>query len=397
MIAQQARALDHDPASRVTPGCSSSRRSRPGRSAIPIRARGARSGTATSRCCERCTSRSPTPRRRSKARTACAPRRGRRATDDPRSGAPAGRHPSRPGSARAAPGPRSRTSSRSSCTRTFAATRRRATNTAALVPAADGHGYWLVGCDGSVYHFGPAPRISTRRGARSRATAASSPPSATPGGRGPLVGCRRRHDRDRRRRARAAVRTTAVRADHRAQPRCRGGNGLLGRDRDRRACSPPDPSPTSATSRARIRPRHVVGIAATRSGRGYWLVASDGAVFAFGDARAFGSAPTRRQQPSSAPIVGIAPTADERGYWLVGRDGSVVRLRRRPVPRRRHVATAAVSVQRTPRRTRTDGRDRLDAGSTAQGYWMFGTTGRVVARGAAGSLGGDNNLALLTQ
>ena len=35
----------------------------------------------------------------------------------------------------------------------------------------------------------------------------------------------------------------------------------------------------------------VVGIAATPDGGGYWLVAADGGVFAFGDARFFGSAP----------------------------------------------------------------------------------------------------------
>ncbi|HET9690195.1 MAG TPA: hypothetical protein VFP61_03525, partial [Acidimicrobiales bacterium] len=33
----------------------------------------------------------------------------------------------------------------------------------------------------------------------------------------------------------------------------------------------------------------VVGIAATPSGRGYWLVASDGGIFAFGDAKFHGS------------------------------------------------------------------------------------------------------------
>ena len=31
-----------------------------------------------------------------------------------------------------------------------------------------------------------------------------------------------------------------------------------------------------------------------------------------------------------------------------------------------------------------------------QGYWIFGTTGRVVGLGAAPDYGGDNNLALAT-
>ena len=35
--------------------------------------------------------------------------------------------------------------------------------------------------------------------------------------------------------------------------------------------------------------KHIVGIAATPDGRGYWLVAADGGVFSFGGARFFGS------------------------------------------------------------------------------------------------------------
>ena len=33
----------------------------------------------------------------------------------------------------------------------------------------------------------------------------------------------------------------------------------------------------------------VVGMAATPDGKGYWLVAADGGIFAFGDARFYGS------------------------------------------------------------------------------------------------------------
>jgi len=33
----------------------------------------------------------------------------------------------------------------------------------------------------------------------------------------------------------------------------------------------------------------IVGMAATPAGGGYWLVASDGGIFSFGDARFFGS------------------------------------------------------------------------------------------------------------
>jgi hypothetical protein len=64
----------------------------------------------------------------------------------------------------------------------------------------------------------------------------------------------------------------------------------------------------------------VVGMAATRTGRGYWLVASDGGIFAFGDAHFFGSAGAMRLHQ---PIVGVAATPTGRGYWLVARDGGI--------------------------------------------------------------------------
>ncbi|MHB1584228.1 MAG: hypothetical protein ACYCU7_01320 [Acidimicrobiales bacterium] len=53
---------------------------------------------------------------------------------------------------------------------------------------------------------------------------------------------------------------------------------------------------------------------------GYWLVASDGGVFAFGGAGYYGSAATEKLD---APIVGLVPTSDGKGYWLIGADGGV--------------------------------------------------------------------------
>jgi N-acetylmuramoyl-L-alanine amidase len=66
--------------------------------------------------------------------------------------------------------------------------------------------------------------------------------------------------------------------------------------------------------------RPVVGMAATPDGGGYWLVASDGGVFAFGDASFSGS---MGGQPLDHPMVGMAADPATGGYWLVASDGGV--------------------------------------------------------------------------
>src|SRR6266513_2008682 len=49
-----------------------------------------------------------------------------------------------------------------------------------------------------------------------------------------------------------------------------------------------------------------------RGGAGYWLLAKDGGVFAFGDAKYYG--PNRNQ---GNDIAGMAATATGNGYWTV--------------------------------------------------------------------------------
>jgi hypothetical protein len=61
-------------------------------------------------------------------------------------------------------------------------------------------------------------------------------------------------------------------------------------------------------------------MAATPDGGGYWLVASDGGIFSFGDATFFGSTGGMRL---NRPIVGMAATPDGGGYWLVASDGGI--------------------------------------------------------------------------
>jgi len=64
----------------------------------------------------------------------------------------------------------------------------------------------------------------------------------------------------------------------------------------------------------------IVGTAATQGGGGYWLAASDGGIFNYGDAGFFGSAGGIHL---NQPIVGMAATPDGGGYWLVARDGGI--------------------------------------------------------------------------
>ncbi len=66
--------------------------------------------------------------------------------------------------------------------------------------------------------------------------------------------------------------------------------------------------------------RPIVGLAATAGGKGYWLVASDGGIFAFGDAPFVGSAGAL---PLASPVVGMAPGGPSGGYRLVAADGGI--------------------------------------------------------------------------
>jgi hypothetical protein len=61
-------------------------------------------------------------------------------------------------------------------------------------------------------------------------------------------------------------------------------------------------------------------MAPTVGGRGYWFVASDGGIFAFGDAAFHGSL---GGQTLNEPVVGMAADDTAGGYWLVAADGGV--------------------------------------------------------------------------
>jgi hypothetical protein len=61
-------------------------------------------------------------------------------------------------------------------------------------------------------------------------------------------------------------------------------------------------------------------MASDPNGAGYWLVASDGGIFNYGDSGFFGSTGSI---VLNRPIVGMSSAPDGAGYWLVASDGGI--------------------------------------------------------------------------
>ncbi len=130
--------------------------------------------------------------------------------------------------------------------------------------------------------------------------------------------------------------------------------------------------------------RPVVGITPTASRHGYWLVASDGGIFSFGDSSFYGSIPgvglhpAGSGQPNSlnAPIVGMVPSTSGHGYFMVASDGGVFAFGDArfagSCPGIGGCYGAAVAVM---------------PDSTGNGYWLVTNLGAVYAFGDAGNYG----------
>ena len=123
----------------------------------------------------------------------------------------------------------------------------------------------------------------------------------------------------------------------------------------------------------------VVGMASTRTGNGYWLVASDGGVFNFGDAAFHGSTGAIAL---NRPVVGMAATPTGGGYWLVASDGGVFNFGDAAF----HGSTGAIALNRPV--------VGMAATPTGGGYWLVASDGGVFNFGdaafhgsAAGALG----------
>ena len=116
----------------------------------------------------------------------------------------------------------------------------------------------------------------------------------------------------------------------------------------------------------------IVGMAPTPDGKGYWLVASDGGIFSFGDAAFYGSTGAIAL---NKPIVGMAPTPDGKGYWLVASDGGIFSFGDAAFYGSTgaiHLAQPIVGMAPSP-----DGK----------GYWMVASDGGIFNFGDAGFYG----------
>ena len=155
----------------------------------------------------------------------------------------------------------------------------------------------------------------------------------------------------------------------------------------------------------------VVDLLCTPTGHGYWLVATDGGVFSFGDRESIAARPAgfgstsrssawRRLRPARAigssssdggvfafgdaiyrgsmggrhlnrPVVGMAATPTGKGYWLVASDGGVFAFgdaKSHGSLARVHLRSPVTAMAATP---------------TGKGYWMLGEDGGVFSFGDA--------------
>ena len=120
----------------------------------------------------------------------------------------------------------------------------------------------------------------------------------------------------------------------------------------------------------------IVGMAETSDGGGYWLVASDGGIFTFGDASFFGSTGSQRL---NKPIVGMAATPDGAGYWLVASDGGIFNFGDAGFlgsTGAQHLNAPVVGMATTP-----DG----------AGYWLVASDGGIFTFGDAPYLGSEGS------
>ena len=123
----------------------------------------------------------------------------------------------------------------------------------------------------------------------------------------------------------------------------------------------------------------IVGMAATPTGKGYWLAASDGGIFAFGDAKFYGST---GNLTLNRPIVRMAATPTGNGYWLVASDGGIFAFGDAAF----FGSTGALRLNKP-----IVGMAPTPSG---QGYWLVASDGGIFAFGDAPFFGSTGHLRL---
>jgi hypothetical protein len=121
----------------------------------------------------------------------------------------------------------------------------------------------------------------------------------------------------------------------------------------------------------------VSSIAATPFGSGYWLLSRQGGIYSYGTTAYYGAA----TGPLDAPVVNLAATATGVGYWEVASDGGVFTFGTAPFLGSmggRHLNVPMVGMAATP---------------TGHGYYEVAADGGIFAFGTAqfhGSMGGQH-------
>ena len=123
----------------------------------------------------------------------------------------------------------------------------------------------------------------------------------------------------------------------------------------------------------------IVGIAATPSGKGYWMVATDGGIFSFGDAKFYGSTGNVKL---NKPIVGMAATPSGNGYWLVASDGGIFAFG----DAKFYGSTGNVKLNKPI--------VGMASSPSGAGYWFVASDGGIFAFGDAKFFGSTGNVKL---
>ncbi len=123
----------------------------------------------------------------------------------------------------------------------------------------------------------------------------------------------------------------------------------------------------------------VVGMASTPDGGGYWLVASDGGVFSYGDAGFYGSTGS---MVLNRPVVGMAAVPGGGGYWLVASDGGIFSFGTAQF----YGSTGSMVLNKPV--------VGMAATADGGGYWLVASDGGIFAYGDAAFHGSTGSLVL---